>query len=89
MGEGVIANSAYGVAATFLPHKGGAVPESEKRRAAWCFTLPYVFVSLLSSGCSISSSLSNLDGAVGGAGAGCRVRCGVYVCAVSLPSCFY
>jgi len=26
----------YGVAATFLPHKGGAVPECEKRRAAWC-----------------------------------------------------
>ena len=27
---------AYGVAANFPPHKGGAVPESEKRRAAWC-----------------------------------------------------
>ena len=38
VGEGVIANSAYGVAATFLPQKGGAVPESEKRRAAWCTT---------------------------------------------------
>ena len=38
VGEGVVANSAYGVAATFLPHKGGAVPESEKRRAAWCTT---------------------------------------------------
>ena len=25
---------AYGVAVTLLPHKGGAVPESEKRRAA-------------------------------------------------------
>ena len=29
------ATGAYGVAVTFLPHKGGAVPESEKRRAAW------------------------------------------------------
>ena len=36
VGEGVVAGWAYGVAATFLPHKGGAVPESEKRRAAWC-----------------------------------------------------
>ena len=38
---------AYGVAVTFLPHKGGAVPESEKRRAAWRTTEPshsYVFV---------------------------------------------
>ena len=26
---------AYGVAVTLLPQKGGAVPESEKRRAAW------------------------------------------------------
>jgi len=26
---------AYGVAVTFLPQKGGAVPESERRRAAW------------------------------------------------------
>ena len=33
-------NSAYGVAATFLPQKGGAVPESEKRRAAWRTTEP-------------------------------------------------
>ena len=30
----------YGVAVTFLPHKGGAVPESEKRRAAWRTTEP-------------------------------------------------
>ena len=33
-------NRAYGVAVTFLPHKGGAVPESEKRRAAWRITEP-------------------------------------------------
>ena len=39
VGEGVVARqSAYGVAATFLPHKGGAVPESVRRRAAWCMT---------------------------------------------------
>ena len=31
---------AYGVAVTFLPQKGGAVPESEKRRAAWRTTEP-------------------------------------------------
>ena len=31
---------AYGVAVTFLPHKGGAVPESERRRAAWRITEP-------------------------------------------------
>ena len=46
---------AYGVVATFLPHKGGAVPESEKRRAAWCTistSHTFLFVSLLSSGCS-------------------------------------
>ena len=37
---------AYGVAVTLLPQKGGAVPESEKRRAAWRVTEPshpYVF----------------------------------------------
>ena len=73
-------NRAYGVAVTFLPHKGGAVPESEKRRAAWCTTKPPIRVCLLlSSGCSISSSLSHLGGAgaggAAGAGAGCGVRC--------------
>ena len=51
----------------------------------------YVFV-LLPSGCSISSSLSHLGGAVGAAGAGCGVAVGVYVCAAScvmcVPSCF-
>ena len=33
-------NRAYGVAVTFLPQKGGAVPESERRRAAWRTTEP-------------------------------------------------
>ena len=33
-------NRAYGVAVTFLPQKGGAVPESERRRAAWRITEP-------------------------------------------------
>ena len=39
-GVGVAGCRAYGVAATFLPQKGGAVPESEKRRAAWRTTEP-------------------------------------------------
>ena len=40
VGVGVAGRRAYGVAVTFLPHKGGAVPESERRRAAWRITEP-------------------------------------------------
>ena len=70
---------AYGVAVTFLPHKGGAVPESEKRRAAWRITEPSHTCSWLLLRCPISSSLSRLGGAVGGR----AVRCGVCVCATA------
>ena len=57
---------AYGVAATFLPQKGGAVPESEKRRAAWRITEPSHTCLCFLLRCPISSSLSRLGGAVGG-----------------------
>ena len=70
---------AYGVAVTFLPHKGGAVPESEKRRAAWRITEPsHTCLGFLLC-CPISSSLSRLGGAVGGR----AVRRGVCVCATA------
>ena len=64
---------AYGVAVTLLPQKGGAVPESEKRRAAWRITEPSHTCSWLLLCCPISSSLSRLGGAAGGR----AVRCGV------------
>ena len=69
---------AYGVAVTFLPQKGGAVPESEKRRAAWRIIEP-------SHTCLCSSfGLFHLPisfpprrgGGRGGGGRGCEVRCG-------------
>ena len=82
VGDGVLAGWAYGVAATFLPHKGGAVPESEKRRAAWCTIstshtcyrvcfAPFLGLFHL----PISFQLRR-----GGGGRGCGVRCGVSVC---------
>ena len=70
---------AYGVAVTFLPRKGGAVPESEKRRAAWRITEPSHTCLRLLLCCPISSSLSRLGGAVGGR----AVRRGVCVCATA------
>ena len=70
---------AYGVAVTFLPHKGGAVPESERRRAAWRTTEPSHTCSWLLLRCPISSSLSRLGGAAGGR----AVRRGVCVCATA------
>ena len=69
-------NRAYGVAVTFLPHKGGAVPESEKRRAAWRTTEPsHTCLGFLLC-CPIPSSLSRLGGAAGER----AVRSGVGVC---------
>ena len=72
-------NRAYGVAVTLLPQKGGAVPESERRRAAWRITEPsHTCLGFLLC-CPISSSLSRLGGAVGGR----AVRRGVCVCATA------
>ena len=64
---------AYGVAVTLPPQKGGAVPESEKRRAAWRTTEPSHTCLCLLLCCPISSSLSRLGGAAGGR----AVQCGV------------
>ena len=79
VGEGVVVGWTYGVATTFLPRKGGAVPESEKRRAAWRITEPSHTCLCLLLCCPISSSLSRLGGAAGGR----AVRCGVCVCATA------
>ena len=79
VGVGVAGRRAYGVAVTFLPHKGGAVPESEKRRAAWRITEPSHTCLCFLLCCPISSSLSRLGGAVGGR----AVRHGVCVCATA------
>ena len=76
VGVGVAGRRAYGVAVTFLPHKGGAVPESERRRAAWRITEPSHTCLCFLLCCPISSSLSRLGGAVGGR----AVRHGVCVC---------
>ena len=72
-------NRAYGVAATFLPQKGGAVPESERRRAAWRTTETSHTCWWLLLCCPISSPLSRLGGAAGGR----AVRCGVCMCATA------
>ena len=71
-------NRAYGVAVTFLPHKGGAVPESEKRRAAWRIIEPS-HTCLCSSFAVPSPHLfpaPRRGGGRGGGGRGCEVRCG-------------
>ena len=57
---------AYGVAVTLLPQKGGAVPESERRRAAWRTTEPSHTCLVFLLCCPIYSSLSRLGGAAGG-----------------------
>ena len=71
-------NRAYGVAVTFLPQKGGAVPESEKRRAAWrinetSHTCVFVAPPSLS---HLLISFPPRRGGGGAAGAECWVRCG-------------
>ena len=86
---------AYGVVVTFLPQKGGAVPESEKRRAACRATLPLPYVSCAPPSLShllISFPPRRCGG--GAAGAGCGVRCAVcaIVCLASCVctfACFY
>ena len=55
---------AYGVAVTFPPRKGGAVPKSEKRRAAWRTTETSHTCLWLLLCCPIPSSLSRLGGCV-------------------------
>mgnify|MGYP001321421481 CR=1 FL=1 len=80
-------NRAYGVVVTFLPHKGGAVPESERRRAAWRITEPSHTCSWLLLRCPISSSLSHLGGAGVGGAAGAGARYGAVRAIVCLASC--
>ena len=72
---------AYGVAATFLPHKGGAVPESEKRRAAWCTTsTSHTYFRSASFSLGLFHLPISFQLRRGGGGRGCGVRCGVSVC---------
>ena len=80
-------NRAYGVAVTFLPQKGGAVPESEKRRAAWRINETSHTCSWLLLRCPISSSLSHLGGAGVGGAAGAGARCGAVRAIVCSASC--
>ena len=87
VGVGVAGRRAYGVAVTFLPHKGGAVPESERRRAAWRITEPSHTCLCFLLCCPISSSLSHLGGAGVGGAAGAGARCGAVRAIVCLASC--
>ena len=75
---------AYGVAANFPPHKGGAVPESEKRRAAWCTnSTSHTCLSRSFPRAVPSTHLLPTHEPRRGAGGGARVRDAVRWCQMS------
>ena len=82
------ATGAYGVAVTLLPRKGGAVPESEKRRAAWRITEPsHTCLGFLLRAVPSPHILPTWVGGGRGGAAGAGAGCGAVRAIVYLASC--